>query len=237
MNQIRSGEDITSILKNISVFFFDVDGTLFSSETILEPVYRQAVEIYNQKHATSIPLPSYEQIIPFIGYTVKQIFEGVFPQLEDQQREELSNLVLDIFVERIQNGEGHHYDGVRETIKFLHSKGYKLFTASNGRRAYIEAILKANRIHGYFLEIPAIDNREIHTKGDIIAYILKKYRFSPESCVIVGDRDSDRIAALQNGIYYIAATYGHGKPEEHHQAILKIASIRELMEYFSFTHP
>lgn len=219
------------ILKNINTIFFDVDGTLFSSEEMLEQVYQEAIaEFFKQKNIKE-KLPTLSEILPYIGLPVKEIFKNLLPFLKEEERDEISQNVLVTLVDKIYKGEGIHYDGVQETIEYLFKKGYKIFSASNGRKPYVEAILKVNKIYNYFLEIICIDNQTIFNKSDIVRYIIKKYNLEPEKSILVGDRESDKIAAKDNHIYFVAAEYGHGSPEERKDALLYISSIKELKKY------
>ncbi len=219
-------------LKNIKNIFFDVDGTLFSSEHMLEEVYQQSIHEFLIKYNKQRKLPSLEEILQYVGYPIKEIFEKLLPDLTENDRNEISNTVLKILVERIEKGEGLHYDGVEEVIKYLYNKNYKIFTASNGRKPYVEAILKVNNIYSYFYDITCIDNKTIFNKSQLVSYIINKYNLEKRESILVGDRSSDRSAAEENEILFIAADYGHGKPEEREGAFLHIHSIKDLLYYF-----
>ena len=228
-NEYQQLQQILSKVKNI---FFDVDGTLFTSEHMLEEVYHQSIREFFKNKPYNKKLPTLEEIIQYVGLPVKEIFRNLLPDLSEEERQEISNSVLKILVERIENGEGLHYDGVDEVIKYLYNKNYKLFAASNGRRPYVEAILKVNKIYNYFYEIPCIDNKTIFNKVELVQHTIEKHHLLPEECVIIGDRASDRIAAEKNQIYFIAADYGHGEQSERNGALLHIQSIKDLLKYF-----
>lgn len=225
-------EQIKKRLSKIKNIFFDVDGTLFSSEHMLEEVYHQSiVEFFNKKNEKR-KLPTLQEILQYVGLPVKEIFQNLLPDITEEERQEISNTVLKILVERIEKGEGLHYDGVKDVIKYLYNKKYKIFSASNGRKPYVEAILKVNFIYEYFYEIPCIDNKTIFNKIELVQKTIEKHHLNPEECVIIGDRNSDRIAAEKNQILFIAADYGHGDPTERDGAFLHISSIKDLFNYF-----
>ncbi len=224
-------QKIIKELKNIKNIFFDVDGTLFSSEHMLEEVYQEAIlDYFKDKNYKN--LPSLKDIIQYIGLPVKEIFRNLLPDITEEERNIISDRVLEILVKRIGNGEGLHYDGVEEVIKYLYNKNYKLISASNGRRPYVEIILKVNKIYDYFFDIPCIDNKTIFNKSQLVKYAIDKFSLNPKECVIIGDRASDRDAAISNQIYFIAADYGHGDKSERDGAILHISSIKDLFNYF-----
>jgi phosphoglycolate phosphatase len=148
----------------------------------------------------------------------------------DDLRHALGLGILHSLVIAIARGEGEHYDGVRDTLSELAARGYLFYGVSNGRFPYIEAILRANGTYEFFTDVPTIDNRSIHDKTELVASVLRRSGLTPRQTVLIGDRTSDRDAALANRVPFIAATYGHGAPPEWEGAVRRIASIGELLE-------
>ncbi|MEQ9364644.1 MAG: HAD hydrolase-like protein, partial [Leptospirales bacterium] len=93
-----------------------------------------------------------------------------------------------------------------------------------------EAILRANGTFHLFTDIPTIDNRTLHDKAQLVAHLLEKYKLGADECVLIGDRTSDRDAAVENGVPFIAATYGHGAPEEWQGAAARADSLDSLLD-------
>ena len=87
-------------------FALDIDGTIFSSEEIIYPTYKEAIDRYNATQGGSLECPVRERIMLEIGKPVKKIFENLFPLLPETGRDTLSDSVLDILCERIYHGEG-----------------------------------------------------------------------------------------------------------------------------------
>jgi len=217
--------------KSIKAILFDVDGTLFSSEGIIEQIYRMEFQKHNQKYGKPEVIPGHDAIMAQIGKPVVKIFEALAPDLALTEREKLSEIILGELVSAIMNGAGEHYEGVKETIESL-SKNFKIIAASNGRLPYVEAILKANDVDSFFKAIPFVDNIRIKNKSELVKSILEEFHLRPDETVLVGDRTSDRDAALENGCYFIACRYGHGSEEEWKGAHAYIDSIKDLLKYF-----
>jgi phosphoglycolate phosphatase len=118
-------------------------------------------------------------------------------------------------------------------VEELHRRGYAIYAASNCRFPYIESILRASQLLPYFDDLPFVDYRTIHNKVDLVSHILKDHSLRPEEALMVGDRTSDRDAALKNGVYFAACRYGHGSEEEWKGAHLYIDSIGELLEHLA----
>lgn len=209
--------------------FFDVDGTIFSSEGIILDVYHDNFQKFQQETGKPERLPTLDEVMAQIGKPVRTIFDNLVPELSFEEKERLSNAILADLVSRIENGKGDYYPGITDAVKALHEAGLMIFAASNGRKPYVDAILKACGIYDFFTEVPVLDYKSIHTKEELVAHTLQKHGLMPEECALLGDRESDRQAALKNSVAYVACAYGHGDAEEHRDAIRIIQKPEEML--------
>lgn len=207
---------------------FDIDGTLFSSEGMIHGIYSEEFLRMQQECGRPAVLPTLPEIMAQIGKPVVTIFQNLAPDLSEAERHMLSDRILQTLVRRILAGEGEHYPGVSETLQQLHKGGLRLFSASNGRYPYVESILKANGTLPLFVELIALDNKTIRSKGELVAHTLSKHGLSAGEAVLVGDRAADRDAALSNGCPFVGCLYGHGTMDELEGAVTFLQSIREL---------
>ena len=90
----------------------------------------------------TLATPGRERIMLEIGKPVKKIFENLFPDLPDTDRDQISDSILGLLCARIDRGEGEYYPEVRATVDKIRAAGGEILVASNGRRPYIEAILR-----------------------------------------------------------------------------------------------
>jgi len=217
----------------VKAILFDIDGTLFSSETIIHEIYRQEFQHFQDRYGLPDKIPALEEIVAQIGKPVVEIFAALAPGLRIEQRQEIAGNILKSLVDAIDSGAGEHYPGGLYTIRRLHEAGRLLFAASNGRKEYIEAILRASRSSSYFAPVLAVDGQKIHNKDQLVAAILKGNGLRGQDCLLVGDRDSDRQAALSSGIAFIACSFGHGTEAEHRGAIATIDSLPQLLDLLS----
>jgi phosphoglycolate phosphatase len=216
-------------LDGIRAILFDIDGTLFSSEGIIGGIYRDRFLDFRTRHGRPEHIPDTDEIMAQIGKPVVKIFEALAPDLSPEERTALSEGILKILVERILNGEGHHYPNADRTIRTLHQRGYQIYAASNGRLPYVRAILEANGTLPHFKEISAIDNLAIRDKNELVAHILNANGIEPQSAAMIGDRFSDRDAAIKNGCVFVACRFGHGNEKEWEGATAYIDTIDELL--------
>jgi len=216
----------------IKMVAFDVDGTLFSSESIIFKTYVQAIEEFAQRTGKITNLPTHDQIMMQIGKPVREIFLNLLPNLPEEERETISGRVLDLLCDSIRNGGGDYYAGVGSTVHYLKEKGYTITCASNGRREYVETVLDTAGVLPYFEPILVINQENICSKGDILSEYIKKYHYSPESIVLVGDRYSDWEAARKNGCLFGYCSYGHASNGEIPDFEWEFRELQALKEFF-----
>lgn len=97
-------------------FALDIDGTVFSSEEIIYPVYKESIELWSKASGHALDTPGRERIMLEIGKPVKTIFQNLFPQLSENDRDTLSDSVLKLLCDKISAGAGEYYPDVKKTI-------------------------------------------------------------------------------------------------------------------------
>lgn len=126
------------------------------------------------------------------------------------------------------------FDDVASTLAELKAQGYKLFLATAKPEIYAKQILEHFNLLQYFDYAYGSElSGERTNKGDLIAYILQQAQLSPETCLMVGDREHDILGARRNGIETIAVEYGYGSDAELTAAKPKarIQSFQQLLNF------
>ena len=165
-----------------------------------------------------------------IGKPVKTIFENLLPDLGAAEQDTISNLVLTKLCERIKNGHGHFYPQVKEVISDLHRRGFTLLLASNGRKAYVESIMRYLGVWDLITAPTFLDNVTLHTKGDILKLYIQNGITSAEAMLMVGDRKSDEDAAMAVGCRFAWCAYGHADPGEINTYDIRLTAFADLLE-------
>lgn len=214
-------------MKKYNYFALDIDGTIFSSEEIIYPVYKEAIEQYCARQNLNLLVPGRERIMLEIGKPVKTIFENLFPELADTHRDAISDSILGLLCDKIAAGSGHYYPAVRETVDALVDAGATIFVASNGRPPYVDAILKYIGIYQHIKNPTYIDGKAIHNKGDI----LKSYAVAPAEILMVGDRLSDLEAAEAIDCDFAWCAYGHAPAGEIRKYAVRLEAFADLAQY------
>ncbi|HRP69247.1 MAG TPA: HAD hydrolase-like protein [Turneriella sp.] len=211
-------------------FALDIDGTVFSSEEIIYPVYKEAIENYCKTHNATLVVPPRERIMLEIGKPVKKIFENLFPALTEGERDKISDSILGLLAAKIKNGGGEYYPDVAHTIETIHQKGGIILVASNGRQPYIDAILDYIGVLQYVTMPTYIDGDKIVTKSDI----LKTYvdaGFPAKEILMVGDRLSDYDAARAIDCDFAWCAYGHAPQGEIADYTVRLEKFTDLIQY------
>ena len=211
-------------------FALDIDGTIFSSEEIIYPVYKEAIEKFCSERGVQLDIPNRERIMLEIGKPVKKIFQNLFPDLAEESRDAISDSILGVLCANIDAGNGHYYEDVTKTIETIRARGAKILVASNGRKPYIEAILRYLKVLDYVENPVYIDGEKILTKGDILkSYVASG--ISPRDIVMVGDRLSDLEAAQAIQCDFAWCAYGHAPPGEITEYAIKLDRFSDLAGY------
>ena len=203
-----------------------MDGTLYSSEPLIERVYKESVDLFNQKYGKSFSAPSFSQIEPLIGQPVQKIYETLFPQITREEKEALGNILIRNFELFISNEGGTLFQGVVPLLLSLKEKGYTLLVASNGKREYLQAII--DKFSLPFAPFVCVEEQGIERKGQILEYYLNSYNESPDALVMIGDRSSDFDAARQTGCFFIGCCFGHGPIEEIKDADALVEKVEDI---------
>lgn len=193
---------------------FDVDGTIFSSDAIVEPAYAAAVATLNREKDLLLKAPSRKEILDQIGRPAPVILQNLFPNLEEEHRTRLGKEARAHLIRMIREGRALLYPGVRETLSVLSARGLMLRAASNGNPDYLDAIFTHYGLYAFFGELTSIYDEGLKDKGDILNFFRLKYYLAPDEMIMVGDRVNDLEAAKKAGCPFIGVSYGHGGHSE-----------------------
>ena len=197
------------------VIAFDLDGVLYSSEPFLGDAYREAIANVNARRPGSFPrVPTTREILDHVGWPVPVILARLFPAIAPEAVELLYSETLPVIGARVRRREGVLFAGVPETLTRLRTMGLTLAVASNGRRAYVEAVLETYALTASFDALITVDRERLPEKADLLRAYLQRHGVAAAQLVMVGDRASDVEAATAIGSRFIGCDYGHGHRAE-----------------------
>lgn len=208
-------------------FIFDMDGTIFQTEKILEPSLE---DTFNRLRSLGLwsgktPINQYRQIM---GVPLPVVWETLLPHHNDEVRSAANNFFHQRLIENINEGKGALHRGTTELFLFLKQKRCRLFIASNGQTEYLNAIVNFYNLGEWVTETRSVQTIPTHDKCDLVQAIVKAYNI--QNGVVVGDRLSDFAAAKNNGLFAIGCNFYFAQPEELAKADLVIDSFAGLIE-------
>jgi phosphoglycolate phosphatase len=192
---------------------FDLDGTLFQTETLLLPAYHAAFEQMREEGIYPGETPPDERILGALGMLLEHIWDRVIPSATQEVRKRADELLLHYQMEGLEEGIGELYPEVPTTLKLLKEKGVKLFVASNGLERYVKEVIRHKGLSHLFVDLYSAGEYNTTSKVDLVRMLLERY--SLRSAWMFGDRSSDVEAGLGNGLTVIGCNYaGFGKAGE-----------------------
>ena len=204
---------------------FDMDGTLFQTDKILELSLDDTFNRLRSLHKwdTVTPIDKYREIM---GVPLPKVWEALLPNHSKEEREQTDAYFLERLVENIKSGKGALYPNVKEVFSYLKKKNCSIYIASNGLTEYLNAIVSFYNLDNWVTETFSIQQIETLDKADLVKTILKKYDI--KKAVVVGDRLSDINAAKENGLISIGCNFDFAQEDELAQADLVIDDLIEL---------
>jgi HAD superfamily hydrolase (TIGR01549 family) len=211
---------------DVNLIIFDMDGTIIPS---LPAVYESIKRAF-----TKLGWPvtfSPEEINQFFGVTTASTKGGLYefitppdshlsiPEVREKVREEYEGTFRDI---------AQPYPGVKETLKTLRKKGYKLAQYTNASTMYLNVVMSTLGIREYFDYIECTQDNNL-TKPKLVQKIREK--FGGLTAAVVGDRCHDIEAARDTNSLSIGVLFGYGG-EEPEQADITINKFDDLLSIF-----
>ncbi|MDX8343559.1 HAD family hydrolase [Rossellomorea sp. YZS02] len=200
---------------------FDLDGTLWDPiESVLEAWNKVIL-----KNSSRIDGITRKHLEGTMGLQMKEIGEILFPELDEEEREQLLKDLSRHEIPHLSKHGGNLYENVDKVLGGL-SKNYRLFIVSNCQDGYIEAFYDYHGLDKYFIDFEN-PGRTGLSKGENIRLIMERNNLKDP--VYIGDTEGDRKAAKEAGIPFVYASYGFGTAVAYDHSI---QSFDELMNLF-----
>ena len=211
---------------DVNLIIFDMDGTIVPS---LPAVYESIKRAF-----TKLGWPvtfSPEEINRFFGVTTASTKGGLYefitppdsqlsiPEVREKVRIEYEGAFRDI---------ARPYPGVKETLKTLRQRGYKLAQYTNASTMYLNVVMSTLGMRECFDYIECVQDNSL-TKLELVKKIRE--RFGGLTAAVVGDRFHDIEAARETGCLSVGVLFGYGG-EEPEKADITISSFEELLNVF-----
>lgn len=219
----------TATLIKPQAMIFDMDGTLFQTETLLLPAYHKLFDILREEGHHEGETPAEELILGCLGMLLEDIWKKVIPDASPAAHNRANELLLQLELEGLSNEAAVLYPEVKETLEELHRRGVRLFVASNGLEDYVKGIAQARGLMPLFEGVYSAGEHETATKVDLVRLLLDQHDI--KDAWMVGDRSSDVEAGKENGQTVIGCRYaGFGEDQELKGSDVVIHSFSQLLK-------
>lgn len=210
----------------IQTLIFDMDGTLFQTDKILEISLEDAFNHFRSlnKWNAETPIDKYREIM---GVPLPKVWETLLPDHSNEERGLMDAYFLERLIDNIRSGKGDLYPNVREVFSYLKEMNCSIYIASNGLPEYLQAIVSYYRLDQWVTETFSIQQIDSLNKSDLVRMILGKYSIT-NNAAVVGDRLSDINAAKDNGLISIGCNFDFAQADELSQADIVIDELNEL---------
>lgn len=209
----------------LEAIIFDMDGTLFQTNKILELSLEDAFQHFTElgKWNDITPLEKYRQIM---GVPLPRVWETLLPNHSVQDRDLIDKYFLESLIDNIDNGRGELYPNTIEILTYLKDQNYSIYIASNGLTKYLNSIVKYYKLDTWIAETFSIESIETLNKSDLVKKILLENDIN--HAVVVGDRLSDIQAAKDNNLVAIGCKFDFAKEEELNQSDFVVNDLLDL---------
>ncbi len=219
-------------LRKPQAMMFDMDGTLFETETVLLPAYHRTFEQLRHEGLYEGDTPPEQIILGSLGMLLEDIWARVLPGASRQTVERANELLLEFQLETMQTGVSRLYPHVETTLQALHAQGVRLFIASNGLERYVKCITDVHHLDRWLEGVYSAGEYATATKTELVRLLMTQHRL--QSAWMIGDRSSDVEAGKGNGQTVIGCRYADfGDEQELDGADAIIVSFEQLLDVFN----
>ncbi|MGQ9502867.1 MAG: HAD family hydrolase [Anaerolineae bacterium] len=207
-------------MKRHGLIIFDLDGTLFRSDSATVPAVQQVFGAYG------LPIPTEQEIVQYIGPLEDEFHRWVRSLSPSHLADEVLAAVLQREHELLSRN-AHLYNGIYQVLTRLRPTvgAMALCTYASPRYAY-EA-LRSHAITDFF-DVIRCREAPTDTKYQMIGEVLQC--LAPRPAVVVGDRAVDIEAARAHGLAAVGVLYGYGSAEELAAADAQVTTPAQLPE-------
>ncbi|WAH36713.1 HAD family hydrolase [Alicyclobacillus dauci] len=212
----------------MAVLIFDLDGTLIDTGQLAISAYRRVLINYGY---TPDELPTDEQILKTFGLPDTEIWSTLMAKHSDPALHRLAFRESGDLIYADMEQNAVLLPHARDVLVALKRQGHTLTTASNCGQQYLDAVLDTQGIREFFDSPLCLETVKGTKKSDILREHLTRY--DREDCVMIGDRSTDRDAAVEVDMAFIGCNFGFGDRTELAGAECIIQSLPELVQYMS----
>ncbi len=204
----RNGKGSSDIANTVRLIILDFDGTIGDSQKLIVDT------LQNTLKKMGLPERSREQCAATIGLPLAKCFSTLV-DIDDEMAEKCADTYREIFASLNVKGAVTPFEGVVETVKELHNKGYILSIASSRDRSSLKRYIDDFGLNKSIALILGMNDTERHKpEPDPVLHTLAHFNVPAGEAVVVGDTEFDIQMGNRAGVKTIGVDYGNGTRRE-----------------------
>ena len=217
------------ILMEIKALIFDLDGTIADTKASVCEAVNMAMDHFNMPYVTS------KQVGKAMGNGAIMLIKRLLPP-ENSGDEDFVCSVFEYYDNAydVTCINAPFYDGMKEIMLDLKSKGYKIAVLSNKQDRYVKKIIEHSFGAGTLDFVQGQTSLPIKPDPAVPLMIAEELGVAPEECAFIGDSEVDVITAKNAKMTGVACAWGY-RPKallEENTPDFLIDSPRELLNIF-----
>lgn len=205
------------------IIIFDFDGTLADTRELIIRTNQEAMKAMNY------PVRDEEAIRKTIGLPLAEGIRTLFPELPEVAIPEWCTTYRRIFDGLKTRYVPVLFPEVKETLEWLHAKGYVLTVASSRHSSSLNAFLQDLGIAPCFQYVLGADNvAKAKPDPEPVLQTLRDMGYPAEEALVVGDMPVDILMGSRAGAKTVGVTFGNSNRAE-----LQAAGATYVLDHFS----
>jgi phosphoglycolate phosphatase len=205
----------------IKLIILDLDGTLVDTSRDITNALNHALRLHGLKSLTV------EETVKMVGEGLTRLVEKILGDEKIHLKDDVTKKFLDYYSEHLTD-YSRIYPHVRETLENL--IGYKKAVISNKREDLSSKLLEDLDLIKYFDIVVGSDTTSEKKPSPVpVVYVIKKFGFTPDESIMVGDSNYDIEAGKKAGIKTVAVTYGYREKQYLRDADYIVDSIDQIL--------
>ena len=211
-----------------AAMIFDMDGTLFQTNRILEASLQDTFQLLRDVDMWKgdPPLEAYNEMM---GVPLSVVWKTLLPHHPTHVHGKVNEVFHDKLIQNILRGMGALYPHTEELLSYLFERGYPIFVASNGYPHYLKTIIEYYKLDRWISSYYSIQDIDSEDKGELIRKVKEDHDLTHG--VVIGDRRSDFKGAEANHFLSIGCAFDFSQEKELLDADIVVDDLLEIREY------
>jgi phosphoglycolate phosphatase len=189
----------------IRAIIFDLDGTLADTIGAIRDGINRTMRAY------SYPQRTYDDVRRAIGNGARLLVQRCMPEPDASNGQQLSRVLAtyDMAYADTYLNTRECYEGMVETVKELHRRGYRLAVLSNKQDTYTTGLVDQLFPDGEFEVVMGQTDLPTKPNPTVPHLIAHQLCVAPDECAMIGDSDVDIVTARNAGMKGVGCAWGY----------------------------